>query len=188
MKDRFLVNYTEKTSEGGTFTGFKVETGFPTRQDAKRWVLYNKERLYWSEIVEIDASSKKPKIVIEESLGEEWDQHVGTLETFCETGMECLGLVLQKDEPKGGPNPNFDPSVPESKNNFRYYASYDALKFIEHGNVLEIDGIKYAMIKDREFAQSDAYRLSFYPIGFSRKELLKLFLPENKRAILWIKK
>lgn len=189
MHHKFIVNFTEKTPEGETFTGFHVSSGFSTRGEAQQWIDNNQDRLYWSEIYELDAYSKHPKIIIEETLSEsEWEKHVGTLQTFHETGMECLGLALYKDGIVGESNPNFDPSKPENKNNFKNYASYEALKFIESGSILEIDSIKYAMIKDIEFAKSDAYHLSFYPKGFSRKELIKLFVPENKKAILWIKR
>lgn len=190
MKPKFVVNYTKNIgySKGGKFDGYHRQ-GFLVREDALKWVVDNKEMIYWSQVVEVDAASKHPKAIVEEIPDPlHWDRFEGTLQTFNETGMECLGLVLQCDEPHGDANPDFDPAKPETGSNFRWYSSYDALHFIEKNTILEIDGVRYAMIKDSEFAEADAYNLSFYPAGFSKKELLTLFIPENKLATLYVKK
>jgi len=188
MSDEFYVSYTKNTKEGEQFTGYHYRTGFTSREEAEQWAAINKDTIYWYQISETNPRSKKSKIMFEGSLEEGWTKYEGTLRTHYETGMECLGLTLQTDEPHGGPNPNFDSEQPESASNFKFYASYDALHFLEYGNVLEIDGTKYVMIKDREFAKADAYKLSFYPQGFSREELISIFMPENKRATLYVKK
>ena len=72
--------------------------------------------------------------------------------------------------------------------NFRYFASYDALTYIKHGHVLEINNELIGMARDREFSIEDGFRLSFYPQGFTRDELLTLFSPSNVKAILYTKK
>jgi hypothetical protein len=188
MKKRFVIDYTEKTLESGQFTGFHRKEGFATHEEAQEWVTNNQDKLYWNQIIEVDASSQIPKMIVKEIVDAEWEKHEGTLETYYETGMECMGLVLYKDEPKGTPNSSFDPSKPETSSNFKNYKSFEALKFVEKGSILEIDGVKYAMLKDRAFAQADGYRLSVYPIGFSRQELVELFGPGNKKATLYLKK
>ena len=99
------------------------------------------------------------------------------MQTHYETGMECLGLVFCEDGIIGPPNPNFDPSKPEDGYNFKNYASYDAMTFLANNQILQPDGQdKFMMDKDRNMASRDGYRLSYYPLGFSRKELIDLFV------------
>jgi hypothetical protein len=184
MEPKFVIRYTKNEAVGYFYENFV------TREEAEKWVADNKTTIYWSEIVEINASSKLGKVIASEIPNpNEWNHFEGYLDTFTETGMECLCMVLETDEPKGEPNPHFDSSKPESSSNFKNYKSYENLHFIEHGNILEVDGVRYAMLKDREFAKADNYNLSFYPIGFSRREWLLLFMNvKPKRATLYVKK
>lgn len=161
---------------------------FKSKKDASAWLKKNEKKLYWHQLTEINPKSKLPKPIVGFEPGDEYTFKLGTLQTYYETGMECMGLVFYEDGVHGGPNPNFDPSKPESKSNFRYYSSYDGLHFIETGMIVEINGQKIGMVKDRDFATRDGYRLSFYPAGFSRKELIELFSPENVEVRAWIKK
>jgi len=183
-KQKYQISYTLKDK---TKPGFGREL-FATKKEAAQWLKKHEQDLYWHQFTEINPKSKLPRPIIEFEPGEEYDLKVGTLQTYYETGMECTGLVFYEDGVHGGPNPDFDPSKPESKSNFRYYSSYDGLHFIEHGMILEIDGQKIGIIKDRDFASRDGYRLSFYPAGFSRKELIEIFAPETKKVRAWIKR
>lgn len=181
----FIVTYTEKLSEGKEFKGFLTKTDFSSSEEAETWIA-NNPNIYWSQVTNSAPVSTKKKIVVEDVSN--CKVHEGTLQIYHETGMERLGLVLYKEGILGPENPNFDHSKPEDDRNFKYYSSYEALKFIRSGDVLEIDGVKYFMEKDRDFAKAGGYRLSIYPAGFSTEELLQLFLPETKRAILYTKK
>lgn len=115
---------------------------------------------------------------------------VGTLGDHFETGMECMGLVFIEDGIFGPPNPNFDPSKPETRNsNFKHFSSYDALTFIHSGQIIEFPEPKQKvlMLKDIEFARKDGFNLSFYPRGFTKQELLEYFLL-NTKVTIWIPK
>lgn len=107
----------------------------------------------------------------------------GYLDTFHETGMECLGLVLMDETVKGDPNPNFNPDLPEEGSNFKYFGNYDAINFIKNGDILEINGIRYAMLQDEHTAKDNGYKLSFYPIGWKLGEFLELFNGKTKAAL-----
>lgn len=181
---KYQVNYTLKDKANPGFN----RREFYTLEKAEKWIKKNEDTFYWHEFVEINAASKWPKPVVE-SVGPEYQMKIGTLGTHFETGMECMGLVLNEDGIHGGPNPNFDPTKPEGGSNFRNYASYDALNFIGRDQFLKIgDGPIIEIIRDRDFGVRDGFRLSFYPSGFSRKELLQLFGPNNIKATLWVKK
>ena len=184
-KSKYAISYTFK--DPGP-SGFHSKT-FTTEEEADKWVKENEDSLYWHQIIEIDAKSKKPKpIILNGPPTEGYAKKHGTLQTHFETGMECLGLVFYEDGVHGGPNPDFDPSKPEDRNNFKYFASYDGLTFLETGHIIQFaDGQMVGLVKDRDFAKRDGYRLSFYPQGFSRKELLELFMPENVKVTLWSK-
>jgi hypothetical protein len=177
----YSVNYTEKE-----FKGVKsFETN--TKVQAEAWVEKNKAKLYWSQIIKLDAKSEKTKPSGDVDLSK-YKKIQGVLQSYFETGMECLGLTLYDTTVNGPPNPAFDESKKESGSNFRFYRLHEATYFIEHGDILQVnDGPKWTLQKDREFAADDGYRLSFYPRGFSRKELLELFSPEDKKATLWRK-
>lgn len=182
---RYEVVYTKKDEE--SFSGYHSER-FETWKQAEQWVKDNQDVVYWSSVRDTEAASERPRYIFRGEIPDDYDKIQGTLQTYFETGMECLGLVLQADEPKGPPNPKFNPLLPEGRDNFRNYSSYDALFFIENGDILEVDGVMYAMVQDRKFARADGYRFSFYPMGWSKKELVELFMPENKRAVIYRKK
>ena len=184
MASRIIVDYTEKE-----FKGFKADR-FNSIADAEKWIKENQEKLYWTNIRMENAISSKQKVIVSEDEDlSEFIKVEGILETYFETGMECLGLTLQDPTQKGQPNPNFDPNKPEGGSNFQFYASYEGLHFIENGDILQIEGqSKFRMVKDREFAKDDGYRLSFYPQGFSRDELVKLFSPQSVKASIWKRK
>lgn len=115
----------------------------------------------------------------------------GTLETYFETGMECMGLILYEDGIIGGPNPNFDPSKPEGGSNFKNYKTHDGINFVEKMDVIELlnkNGKVYKRILciyDIKKAREDGYRLSLYIEGWDKMELARLFYPENKKARLY---
>lgn len=162
---------------------------FKTKKDASIWLKKNLEKIYWHQLTETNPKSKMPKPIVKFEPNEEFAVKHGKLQVHFETGMECLGLVFYEDGVHGPPNPNFDPSKPEDGYNFKNYSSYDGMNFIAHGQILQIgEGEKIAMMKDRDFAKRDGYRLSFYPQGFSRIELIKLFSKNSIKANLWVKK
>lgn len=163
---------------------------FYTKDEATKWLKKNKKKLYWHKLTEINPKSRRPRYIIAfDPPSDHYEMKIGKLDTHFETGMECLGLVFYEDGIHGGPNPNFDPGKPENGSNFKFYASYDALTFITHGHILQVeDGPKWGMMKDREFAIRDGFSVSFYPAGFSKFELMELFTLPKKKAKLWIKK
>lgn len=162
---------------------------FDTYNEASEFIGNNTAKIYWSQIVKTDAESAHPKLILGSINGlEKYDKKTGTLKTHFETGMECLGLVFVEDGIHGPLNPNFDATQPESKHNFKNYASYDALTFLNSGQILALNGQFIALMKDRDFAKDDGFQLSFYPRGFSRKELLDLFYPETVKVDLYITK
>lgn len=181
---KYQISYTLKEANK---PGMGQEL-FKSKKAAADWLKKNEEKLYWYQLTEINPKSKLPKPIIKFEPGEEYTLKSGTLQTYYETGMESMGLVFYEDGIYGPTNPGFNPDLPESRNNFKNYSSYDALNFIETGMILEINGQKIGMVKDRDFARRDGYRLSFYPAGFSRKELIQLFAPENVKVRVWIKK
>ena len=180
----FALDYTEKP-----FNGIKCKE-FESRPEAEKWLTENKETVYWSCIRVKDAASALPQPIIPEDFDQsEYTKIEGALETFHETGMECMGLVLVDKTMHGPPNPAFDPSKPRGGANFEFYGNYNALHWFKTGDILQVDGsVKVGLLEDRAFATSDGYRLSFYPQGFTRAELVALFSYENVRATLWTKK
>lgn len=108
----------------------------------------------------------------------------GTLETYFETGMECLGLILylEGDEYKTK-NPNYDPN--DSKKGPDFYKSHNGIVYLERGDVLELlDGTNRKFtIGNRQLASKDKYRVSAYPFEvIDLKEWVKLFLSETIQA------
>lgn len=183
MPKKFTVEYSEIL-----FQGMKNKE-FSSRANAEKWIAANKMTLYYTSIRVTSPKSKKARpIVLESEDLSGYRKIVGKLEIFHETGMECMGLVIVDETKLGEPNPNFDPSKPEGGHNFRNFGNYDALHFITTGDVLQVEGEdKVLMIKDREFATDDGYRLSFYPQGYSRTEFVTLFYPEKLKATVWTK-
>lgn len=158
-KNNYAVDYTEKP-----FNGMKRQE-FETRNAATKWILDNQATLYWTQVRKLNPESAHSKPIILDSADLSSRQEIkGTMATYFETGMECMGLVLIEDGKEG----------------------YDGLHFIAQGDILQPDGDKkVAMIKDREFGAQDGFRLSFYPYGYTLKEWVSLFNTENKRATLW---
>ena len=177
---KYVVDYTEKP-----FNGVKHEL-FKTMKAAKAFVNKNKETLYWHCIRVRNPKSNYPKAIIsEDSDLSGYTRIEGTLETYHETGMECTAIILYDNSIRGEPNPHFDSTKPEDENNFRYYKTLEATHFIENEDILEIEGTKFFMMNDAKFAKDDGYRFGFYPRGFSRREIISLFYPEKKKAVLW---
>lgn len=184
-KYEYQISYTFKNEKKpGIFQKL-----FISRKKAEKWLHNNGSRLYWHQMTEINPVSNRPKPIIEFSPGDNFIEKKGKLEFYYEMGMECEGLVLIEHGIHGPPNPDFDSSKPEGGMNFKNFASYDALNFIKSGDLIKIgDGPIVGILKDRDFAARDGYRLSMYPQGFSRKELIDLFGPGNVEAVLWIKR
>lgn len=181
---KYQISYTLKDENS---PGMAREF-FSTKKEANSWIKKNKNRLYWHKLTETNAKSKMARPIIMFEPDDSFIMKTGTLKTHFETGMEYLGLVFYEDGIHGPPNPKFNPDLPEDKSNFKNFASYDALIFIEHGMIIQFGDEKIAMMKDRDFATRDGYRFSFYPRGFSRSQLIDLFAKENIKAKLWIRK
>jgi len=186
---KHILQYTLKTEFQKPGEQYKThEIEYEDRKDAESAAHMMREKIYWHRIVAADPQSKWPKYTVatDVDLGKTHEKLEGWLETHFETGMECLGLVLDQRIPDG-PNPNFDPTKPEDGSNFKNFRSYAGLHYVGREDVLEVDGERILMARDRDFAQADGYRLSLYPSGFSSKELIKLF-NSNKKATLWQKR
>ena len=182
-KIHFVVNFTSKP-----FKGYESK-GFATKEEAELWVKKNKRKIYWSQIVARFPASSMARPVFLGEPGDDFERFEGKLSTYFETGMEYLGLMFTKNGMEGPPNPAFDPNKPEGASNFKSFGNYDALLEIQRGQILQIEGgDKISIYFDRLFASADGYRLSFYPQGFTKQELLNLFTPETTRAVLWVKK
>jgi hypothetical protein len=182
-----IVSYTEKSD---TFTGFKSAQFF-TRAEAETWIKDNEKLIYWSSIRIKNPVSHSPKRLLTDDVSlEEYTKIEGVLETYYETGLECLGLIIHNSAINGTvPNPKFDSTKPESSVNFKYFSSYEDMHFIESGDILQPEGgSRYLLIKDRQFAADDAYRLSFYPQGFTYQEWTALFSKQDIKATVWTKK
>lgn len=132
--------------------------------------------------------SDKPLRIIKFQLDKsKYEKIEGTLETYFETGMDCIGLILY-DKTKLTPNPSFDPLKPEKDMNFAHFKDWSGIHFISHGDFLQVeDGDIWAMTKDRDFAARDGYHLSFYPCGFTKEDWVNLFITEKVEATLWKK-
>lgn len=162
---------------------------FNSYNEANDFIGKNVSRFYWSQIVKVNPKSVHGKMILDAPVDlERYDKKTGTLRTHFETGMECLGLVFVEDGIHGPPNPDFDSSLPESRHNFKNYASYDALHFLNSGQILEVEEKLIELIKDRNFAIDDGHQLSFYPRGFTKDEWLQLFYPDTVKANLYIPK
>lgn len=181
---KYIVSYTLKDAKAPLYH----RKEFNTKKEWSEWFKKNKKKLYWHQFRETAPKSKLPKpIILGEFSEADYIKKIGTLQTYFETGMECTGLIFYEDGVYGGPNPDFDPSKPEDGRNFKNFHTHDGITFIETGHILRFeDGTQVGMIKDREFAKSDGYRLSFYPRGYSRFELVNLFAPENVKVTIYI--
>jgi hypothetical protein len=181
--NRYQVNFTMKT-----FKGFEAKA-FSSKAEADLWIKKNKKKLYWSQVVSLAPKSRLPRPIVLFDPEPTYEKFDGKLGTYFETGMECLALVFVKNEPVGPPNPNFDESKPEDGRNFKNYGNFDAIINLRSGQILKLpDGSKVGLISDAKFAVEDGHRLSFYPQGFTKLELVKLFLPETTTATIWVKK
>lgn len=185
MADKYAINYTMKLPHP---QGYHRET-FRTKKAANLWMAANKNRLYWHQFVYLFPKSSLPRPLVKDEPGPDYVKKTGTLQTHFETGMECLGLVFyDENAPKGPPNPEYDPSKPEDRRNFKHFSTYEALTFIGNGMILQLpSGEKVFMIRDRDFAIQDGFNISFYPRGFTKKEWIELFVPENVKVTLWVK-
>lgn len=182
-KEKYQLSYTLK-KPGDSFYHYRL---FFTKKEAASWISANKSTLYWHQLTEISPKSNRPKPLIQFKPDGSFKKKTGTLQTYFETGMECMGLIFYEDGIHSSPNPNFDSNKPESKSNFRYFSSHDGITFIASGHIIEFaNGDKIGMAKDREFAKKDGYRLSFYPQGYTKKEWLALFESEMLKVTLWI--
>lgn len=186
MADKYAINYTMKMPHK---QGYHRET-FKTKKAANIWLKQNEEKIYWQQFIYLFPKSKLPRPLVKDTPGDNYIKKTGTLQTYFETGMECMGLVFYDDAaPLGPPNPDFDPSKPESRNNFKHFSTYDGLTFIKQGMVLQLpSGDKVFMIRDIDFSRQDAYNISFYPRGFTKAEWMELFVHENVKVTLWVKK
>lgn len=182
IKHKYTLSYTKK-NESGYFREM-----FYRKKDAEAFLKSIKKTVYWHQLLPIYTKSRMPRPVIKFTPPETYEKMTGRLNTYFETGMECLGLVFENSAITGSPNPNFDSSKPESEANFKNYASYDALHFITTGMIIEFeDGTKVGMMKDRTFSRQDGFRLSFYPQGYSKEEWMELFEKRTK-VVLYVKK
>lgn len=182
-KDKYQISYTLK-SPG--LPGYHREL-FKTKKEANSWFKKNKDEIYWHQLTECEPKSSMPRPIVKFEPNENFIKKTGTLQTYFETGMECLGLAFYEDGIHGSPNPDFNPSMPEGKNNFKYFSSHEGMTFIENGHILGLpNGERVGMLKDRDFAKRDGYRLSFYPQGFSKSEILELFYDETVKVTIWI--
>jgi hypothetical protein len=178
--DCFIVNFTSHE-----YKGYESKI-FSTRASANRWILTNRERIYWSQIVESSPKSNLPRPLVTAVPGEEYEKIEGVLSTYFETGMECLGLILIRDAPAHALNPDYDATKPESELNFKYFRSIDSVEFVASGMILEAGETgRLVLLRDQRFAAADGYRLSFYPKGFTKTEWLELFSSGKVRATLW---
>lgn len=181
---KYTVNYTKKEYDGLN------QKFFALKKKAAAWIKKNENMIYWSEIVESKPESKLPRLVAKFEIPNDWTKYTGTLCTYFETGLECLYLTLQRNDPelKGPLNPNFDETRPEGGSNFRNFSTYEAMVDIRDGQVLELPtGEKICMLRDRDFAKRDGGKLSFYPQGFDKAEWLSLF-DSGVVVTLWEKK
>jgi len=183
----YVLMYTLQTEfikPGEEYKEHRLE--YDTRKDAESAAHMMRDKIYWHKIVASNPASKWPKVIVSpsEDLSKTHDRIEGVLDGYFETGMECLGLTLYDLTKLGPPNPDYDASKPEDGRNFKNFRSHEGLHFIEKSDVLEYDGYRYSMVRDRDFALEDGFRLSLYPAGYSKDELLSLF-HTNKRAVLW---
>lgn len=159
-RKRYILTYTLKV--GGVILN---EKSFTTIKACKSWLRRNKSKIYWSQMRHTSTRSNKPKIEIDASVKlKNYTKLKGRLSTYFETGMECLGLVFNEDGKDG----------------------YDGLHFIKHGHILKIERQRFLMVADPGFAKRDGYRFSFYPQGFSRKEIIDLISNGGQEVELYI--
>lgn len=183
--EKYHISYTLKNPKPGEPVFFRE--GFSTKAAANLWLRKNKAKIYWHQFRHSNPKSKRSRPVIQLTSEKNYVKKIGTLQTHYETGMECLGLTFYEDGVHGGPNPEFDSSKPEGPNNFKFFSTYDGLTYIENGQILQFpDGKTVMMLKDRDFAKEDGYRLSFYPQGYTKEEWLSLFSSQKLAVIIWI--
>jgi len=122
-----------------------------------------------------------------------WECYEGTLETYHETGMECMGLVLYRDGFLT-PNPDYDPGKKGWPFSVQHWKTIDGVVMVGKFDVIELlrkDGRvhrRFPVLPDHRLAKEDGYRLSSYCRGMTKHEWYKLFLTEDKRARLWRQK
>lgn len=187
---KYILEYT-KTLEAtnGKDEGLFIKR-FNTKKELKAFFKTEMRNIYWSRLREKDPSSKLPKMIIppnDPGLSE-YTALKGVLETYFETGLECLGLAFYRDDAVKGPrNPDFDPAKPASRSNFEFFRTYEGMLLVGRGHLLELEGVGIiGLERDRDFAKADGHQLSYYPRGFSKEEWLNLFLKETK-VCLWVK-
>lgn len=160
----YVLTYTLKSKYKKKNQTTFLNERFSSKRKALTFLKKIQKKVYWSQIVDSNARSRHPKpIILFNPPKKKFIIKTGRLDIFFETGLECLGLVLEEDGKQG----------------------YDALNFIKEMDILKIGHQKIAFIYDMTFAKNDAHRLSFYPRGFSRKELIELFDKKHPKATLY---
>jgi len=162
---------------------------FSTRKAAEEFVKKNKY-LYWSSITSAYPQSHWPKVLVSstDDLTGTHNSITGILDTYYETGMEVISIIVDPMK-KGAPNKSYDPSKPDSGTNFPFYKDLMDMHFINKNDILQLDnGMRYALIHDRDFAVEDDYRMSIYPAGFSKAEIVALIKSKAKVTVWYARK
>lgn len=145
---RYVLDYTEKPYRGIKFKLFK------TKKQMESFVKRNKKKLYWTRARHINPRSTKPIHIIKfDPSPETYTKMTGILTMHFETGFEQTALVFVDSEKNG----------------------YDAIHYLRDGDLVTIGNETYALINDIKFAFRDGHRFSFYPQGFTLKNLLQIF-------------
>lgn len=132
---------------------------------------------------------KKHQDKIKLDLVNDYEKFVGTLESYYETGMECLGLILYKEgETFRTKNLSF---TEDGKNGPAFYKTHEGIIFIKKGDIILIGGKKTIGIGNHTASHMDSYKLSEYPYLDGRRwsddekiNWLKLF-NQNIKAELY---
>ena len=125
---------------------------FTTRKAAEEFVKQNKY-IYWSSITSSMPRSNWPKVIVSpsEDLSLTHQSITGVLDTYFETGMEGISIIVDPLKQGKSPNPSYDPSKPDSDENFPFYKDLMDMHFINKNDVMEVSGMRYHLVHDRDF-------------------------------------
>lgn len=119
-------------------------------------------------------------------------KYEGHLQDYYETGMECLGLILQ-DNRGIHDNPNYDPTATEWPKNMKEFYSLSYSLFFNDGDEIEVyraDGtveFRGTLTKDRNAMIKNKFQYAFLPKEVDKDTWVSWFM-EQRKAKAWSKK
>lgn len=160
---------------------------FASRAKALAW-LNAQKNIIQHKLMEKNPSSKEEKPVVQDLKMSEFLEFEGRLALLEAEDLKSV-LAFKRKNSSGQIlfNPDFNIRENISPENQPYYKTDGPLVFLSEGLILKLNSKLILLKNDPDFERADGGLLSFYPRGFSKKELLELFFNKTP-ATLFVKR